>query len=248
MIRRLSILILISFSISVFGQGKISRIAPTSNKPATKLSISGSVSGHDYVDLGLPSGSLWATCNIGSTIPSSYGEYFAWAEIAPKDEYSIFTNKSNKWLFRDLKDDVEKRLYTKAPINCIIGVPEYDAATANWGSGWRLPSKKDFEELVAKCKWQIITFEGNKGFMVTGPNGNKLFLPFAGYMENAGSSQLKCEGIHGIYWTGDYNDSSSNETLSYAFGLYHPQYNKGVTPHNRYSGHSIRPICKSKNR
>ena len=64
-------------------------------------------------------------------------------------------------------------------------------------------------------------------------------------MEKAGPVQLKCEELHGVYWTGDYNESS-DERLSYAFCLYHPQYNKGITPHIRYFGHNIRPLIIKK--
>lgn len=244
----LSLFILI-FSYSGFccyGQGKISRNTQSSGKNShTKLNVSGSINGHDYVDLGLPSGNLWATENIGSTSPTDYGDYFAWAEIFPKEEYSIFTSKSQKWVFRDLRNDSDRGLYVKAPTDYIIVNPEYDAAKAKWGGNWQLPSKKDFEELVSKCKWKKITIRGKKGFVAIGPNGNKIFFPLAGYMEKAGPVQLKCEELHGVYWTGDYNESS-DECLSYAFCLYHPQYNKGITPHTRYCGHNIRPLIIKK--
>lgn len=245
MIKYITIIALAFISQIAFAQGKINRdnrAQTTTQTSSVKPTVSGSVNSHDYVDLGLPSGNLWATCNIGASKPSDYGDYFAWAEISPKEEYSIFTCQSENWRFRDLINDFEKKTCIKAPVDQIIGNTLYDAAKAQWGNDWILPSKKDYEELISKCKWKKTTLNGAKGFIVTGSNGNRLFLPLAGYMHKAGPSQLKCEGEHGFYWTGDYNDSESNEHLSYAFCLSSPQYNKAVCPQIRYMGHSIRPI------
>ena len=110
---------------------------------------SGSANGHEYVDLGLPSGTLWATCNVGASKPEEYGDYFAWGETKPKSDYSWETYKwckgssktmtkyctNSKYGYNGFTDDLWELL------------PEDDAATVNWGSGWQTPSLAQLKEL-----------------------------------------------------------------------------------------------------
>ena len=90
--------------------------------------------GHDYVDLGLPSGLKWATCNVGSTTPEGYGDFFAWGEINTKDSYTPQNSITNGYQIGD-----------------ISGNEQYDAARANWGATWRLPTKEELQELLDNC-------------------------------------------------------------------------------------------------
>ena len=114
--------------------------------------------GHGYVDLGLSV--KWATCNVGATSPEDFGHCFAWGETSPKDEYT--------------EDNCS--IYGKQ-MNDISGNPQYDAATANWGGDWRMPTEYECDELIDKCKWVWVTVNGVEGCKVTGPNGNSIFLP-----------------------------------------------------------------------
>ena len=112
------------------------------------------------VDLGLPSGLKWATYNVGATTPEDYGNYYAWGETATKSEYT----KQNSVTYR-------RQIYD------ISGNAQYDAARANWGSTWRMPTKAEIEELLIDCAWTRTTQNGVNGYRVTGPNDNSIFLP-----------------------------------------------------------------------
>ena len=137
----------------------------------------GNIGGHDYVDLGLSV--KWATCNVGASSPSDYGDYFAWGKTSAKSEY---TEKSNETYGKDLGD--------------IAGNPAYDAVSANWGGSWRLPTKAEFEELKDNCTWT--TKKGHNGYWVQGPNGNSIFLPAAGWWSR---TTLYYVGEKGAYWS-----------------------------------------------
>ena len=112
---------------------------------------------HEYVDLGLPSGTMWATCNVGASSPEDCGDLFAWGEIHPKEIYndSTYTFDGNP-----------------------STLPSYrDAATMNWGQGWRMPTDGDFVELLSNCAWRWTTINGVNGYIIRGFNGNSIFLP-----------------------------------------------------------------------
>ncbi len=133
----------------------------------------------NVIDLGLPSGTLWADRNIGAKSPEDYGYYFAWGEIEPK-------NGKYTWDTYKYKDNPET-------------LPSsHDAATQNWGSDWCMPTKEQFDELLKYCKW---TWMGN-GYEVKGMNGNSIFLPAAG----AKWPTLGSEGQLGLYWSSSHDD------------------------------------------
>ncbi len=125
-------------------------------------SPTGTINGHDYVDLGLSV--KWATCNVGASSPSDYGDYFAWGETQPKASYTKKNSATNK----------------KKGFGDIAGDPLFDAARVNWGGTWRLATADEWEELVDNCKWEAVSLEEHNGYLVTGPNGNSIFLPAAG--------------------------------------------------------------------
>ena len=157
---------------------------------------------HEYVDLGLPSGTLWATCNVGANTPEEYGDYFAWGETAPKTD---FTSITYKWI----KGNVGTSGYTKYCTDSLQGYKGFtdgkielesadDAATANWGAVARMPSLEQFQELVEKCSWQWTQRNGVYGQLGIGPNGNTIFLPAAGLRSH---SSLLEEGSWCLYWS-----------------------------------------------
>lgn len=151
----------------------------------------------EYVDLGLPSGTLWATRNVGANSPEEYGDNFAWGETAPKDYY--FWN-NYQWVEIVQNNHL---YFTKYNTQSDIGIvddkteldPEDDAAYANWGPEWRMPSREQIDELIENCTWEWNQLNGVNGQQVTGPNGNTMFLPAAG------ESLVYSLGSNGYYWS-----------------------------------------------
>ena len=160
-----------------------------------------SAGGHDYVDLGLPSGTLWATCNVGASKPEDYGNYYAWGETKPQasNTYDWNTYKYANGAYDKLtkycdKSDRGNNGFTD---NLTILEPGDDAATANWGSGWRTPTKEQWDELLANTTHQWTTQNGVEGRKFTSKkNGATLFLPAAGYPYKG---KLKLAGRGGYY-------------------------------------------------
>ncbi len=153
----------------------------------------GKHNGHAYVDLGLPSGLLWAECNVGATLPEEYGTYFAWGETEEKDIFMWATYKhgsSEAVQTKYCKDDDKGRLD-----------PADDAAYRNWGGKWRMPLNDEIDELLSNCTTEITTVSGIKGYkFVSKINGNSIFLPAAGYADG----EKKCyAGEVGYFWSAD---------------------------------------------
>ena len=161
----------------------------------------------DYVDLELPSGTLWATMNVGASNPEDYGFYFAWGETTPKEYYNWSTytwccGTNNTLTKYCTKSDYG---YNGFVDNRTELDPENDAATVNWGEMWRMPSKEQFDELLTECSWQWTTMNSVNGFLVTSNhNGDSLFLPAAG-VRIYGSSSLA--GSNCKYWSVSLDDS-----------------------------------------
>ena len=171
---------------------------------------------HEYVDLGLPSGLLWATCNVGANTPEECGDYFAWGETTTKSSYTEdnYTYSSNP---------------TTLPSSA-------DAATANWGYGWRMPTYDELNELQSNCTVTWTTQSGVNGRLFTGPNGNSIFLPAAGFRNG---SELNYAGSYGLYW------SSSLGTFhtDFAWGLLFTSDDYEMNYYPRYRGLAVRPVC-----
>lgn len=192
------------------------------------------MNGHEYVDLGLPSGVKWATCNVGATSPEDYGDYFAWGEVEPKSTYNWST-------YKYCNDSNTKTIMTKYCTDSRYGTVdnkteldlEDDAAYINWGEGWRMPSFAQFDELRTKCTW---TWDSTKkGFTVIGPNKNSLFLPAAGYYHY---SSIDNAGFDGWYWSRSLDTSISNATPALFFGNRNVEW-MGIY---RNAGQSVRPV------
>ena len=187
-----------------------------SDKEAAAKATSGFINGHEWVDLGLSV--KWATCNVGASSPSDYGNYYAWGETRTKSEYT--TDNCSTYGIN---------------IGDISGDSRYDAARANWGGTWRLPTQAEMQELIDKCSWTWTSLRGHNGYWVTGPNGSSIFLPAAGY--RIGSS-LYGAGDKGFYWSSSpYESDARNAYILKFYITYHFQFWC-----NRYPGHSVRPV------
>jgi len=212
------------------------------NEPAEYKS-DGSSNGHMYVDLALPSGTLWATCNVGANRPEEYGSYFAWGETKPKDKYSLETYvffggyKSNGRL-------VLLKYCTDSGYGSVDGKnelePEDDAATANWGKKWQTPSKEQLEELIDEnnitTEWT--TLNGVNGLkIISRRNGKSVFLPAAGINES-GSTSLYVEYKMGYYMS---RMSKKNTEMYVLFADDTPKVDYDTW---RWEGHSVRPVRK----
>ena len=179
---------------------------------------SGTINGHEYVDLGLSV--KWATMNVGADNPGDYGDYFAWGEVNPKSEYT----------------DANSVTYEKDMDN-ISGNSQYDAARYHWGGSWRLPTMKELEELNEKCRWIWSKENGYSGCTVVGPNGNRIFLPAAGYFNGTSTDHV---GKECYYWGGspcEYNNES-------AYRLYIISGFRNVSWNKRCYGRSVRPVSE----
>lgn len=147
---------------------------------------SGQVGGHHYVDLGLPSGLKWAVCNIGASEPWEFGDYFAWGEVSPKEDYSNETYKWGRWdnLTKYCTQVTSLEIFGKVDNKSILEM-EDDAAAVNWGNGWHTPSIDDMIELGEGCEWEqdVENFEGSGigGFIGHSKyNENSIFFPDTG--------------------------------------------------------------------
>ena len=198
---------------------------------------SNSYNGHEYVDLGLPSGTLWATCNVGATTSEGYGDCLAWGETKTKIDYDWNTYKYCNGGFDNLiKYCTDANCgYNGFTDNLTILQPEDDAATANWGKGWRMPTYDDWDELFQNTTNAWITQNGVNGRRFTGSNGNSLFLPAAGLKEG---DKYYYVGKSGYYWL-----SSSYAAGSYsAWIINFSSHPCGKNWYPRFYGLSIRPV------
>jgi clan AA aspartic protease (TIGR02281 family) len=161
----------------------------TSKEKIILSNVSGEHNGYKYVDLGLSV--LWATCNLGASSPEGYGDYYAWGETSTKSSYVDGTSKT-----------------FNHPIKDISGNPYYDAAYSNWGGGWRMPTKAEFQELIDNCTWTWYSIEGKRGYIVTSnKNGNCIFLPAAGFRN---TTELVAGDERGAYWTSTHHEKWAN--------------------------------------
>lgn len=196
------------------------------------------VSTPNVVDLGLPSGLLWATCNLGADTPEDYGDYFAWGEIQPNDYYDWSTYRYCNGSISTLTKYCNKSNYGYNGFtdNLTTLLPEDDAATANWGSDWRMPTKEEWQELYnnTTCTWT--TQNGVNGRLLTASNGNSLFIPAAGYRN---FSDISYAGSYGYYWSSSlYTDWPY---LAWYFG-FNSGYYDDMYYNYRYSGQSVRLV------
>ena len=204
--------------------------------------------GIDWVDLGLPSGTIWATRNVGASVPEDYGDYFAWGETAPKDYYDWSTYK---WRQGYYDANGYYSGYTKYCTDSFYGFdgfvdnkteldPADDAACAHYPGG-RMPSLEQIQELCNSCTWQWTQRNGVYGQLVTGPNGNTMFLPAAGYR---GYDSLYLAGSHGYYWSRTLDSSYPGYACSLNFYSGNWYYWHG---NDRILGFTVRAVRVSQN-
>lgn len=198
--------------------------------------------GHEYVDLGLPSGTLWATCNVGATVPEGYGDHLAWGETSPKSSYMESNYKYCK------KDDSGYYDYTKYVVyddffedyfydNLTVLELSDDAANVNWGNGWQTPTKSQWEELIQNTNISWTTLHGINGLFFTATNGNSIFLPAAGDKWED-KSCYSCG--YGSYWSNSLDIDNDQDAESFFFD----ERNSDIHPISRVYGRSVRPVCK----
>ena len=154
-----------------------------------------------WVDLGLPSGIKWAGWNVGASRPEEYGGYYAWGETEEKSVYSFETYKhKEKYYYGSGPDDWKWRY---KDLDNISGT-SYDVATVRWGGGARMPTVGEILELEKYCGFEGGYLNDVAGNFVIGPNGNSIFIPFAGDRKD---TDLINEGFYGDYWLGVQSDS-----------------------------------------
>ena len=195
---------------------------------------------HVFVDLGLSV--KWATCNVGANKPGEYGDYFAWGETSPKDKDKYNYNNVKYYLGKSSSND---SMFSKYCTDSKYGTVDNrtclersdDAARWQWGGSWRMPTGEEFKELLEQCQWSWTKKDDHKCYKVTGPNGNSIFLPAAGY--RCGSS-LNDAGKLGGYWSSSLYTSNSSS----AYGLYFLSGSHGVGGDDRSLGQSVRPVIE----
>ena len=205
--------------------------------------IEGIANAQKYVDLGLPSGTLWADRNVGASSSEDYGDYFSWGETTTKSDYSWSTYKyyNNGGDEKLTKYCSESACGNNGYTDTLTTLERSDdAAIANWGSDWRTPTPQQFQELKDYCTWTWATRNGKNGYEVKGKNGNSIFLPAAGYRDG---TSLYRVGSCGSYWSSALVADSPDNGCSLNF------HSGRVNPDRwscRWYGFSVRPVrCRN---
>lgn len=201
----------------------------------------GEEAGHGYVDLGLPSGTLWATNNIGAESPFYPGDYFAWGETQARN---TFQWRHYEFFQEEYTDDQGNDTYSATDIGQTISGTEYDAARTQWEAAWRMPAKEDWEELLEYCTAEYkdnAAIPPRKGLLFTGPNGNSIILPPT-YNDYNGFDLCVPRG--GDYWTAtaasDLTKYSCPSAMMTAFGAGSSKMK--LKSDGRHCGCAIRPV------
>ena len=198
------------------------QVRKTQKRTAVKKPVSKQT--HQAIDLGLPSGTKWASCNVGANKPEEYGDYYAWGETTTKIEYT----KDNYLYYKNGK---------YVDIGADISGTQYDVARAKWGGKWRMPTKDDVDELLVNSTYEWTTLNGVEGGRFTGPNGNSIFLPAAGCFWG---DMLAIAGENGHYWSSTLGSVRSDfaNYLNFFSGreLWYYDYR------SRDNGLSVRPV------
>ncbi len=209
-----------------------SQVILTRNKKQTSATVSdptGYINGHGYVDLGLPSGLKWATCNVGASSPADYGNYYAWGETNTKSSY----DESNSLTYGKSKSELQSAGIINSSGTLTMS---HDAARANWGGTWRMPTEAELQELLDRCNWTWTIYGGHNGHKVTGPNGRSIFVPAASYCSG---SRVFSAGAYGTFWGASvYDGFRTASVLTFVSG------DPSVDWHGRDYGRSVRPVSE----
>ena len=211
--------IVVSLDNGTQGQIKVSDLASVvaaSVRQINTLIPSGGV--YESVDLGLPSGTLWARYNIGATKESDYGDLFAWGATEPyivgRDNTSNYSSSKANTIQHDL-------------------LPYEDAATVHWGKGWKMPTKAQFDELLSNTTDEWTAINGINGRKLTASNGKYIFFPAAGLVS---SGTIDGRGDYGLFWSRSFSSSS----LAWVMTSISSSIN--VNLDSRFNGFSVRPV------
>lgn len=199
------------------------------------LEVDGTENGHDYVDLGLCV--KWATCNVGAKYPEANGYYFAWGETSPKTTtYFWDTYKWCEGSYSKMSKYCTDSDYGNVDNKTQLDLSD-DAAHANWGGSWRMPTEEEMIELEKKCTWTWTTHNEFNGYIVKSKiNGRSIFLPAAGYRYD---SSLCGAGSGGVYWSSSLN----TDNPSCASGVFFNSSLVAWGNNGRSDGQSVRPVC-----
>ena len=201
-------------------------IANSANQPIDPYN------GHEYVDLGLPSGLKWATCNVGANAPEEYGDYFAWGEVESKNYYDWDSYKWCNGSYDALTKYCTDNFYGTVDNKTVLD-KEDDPAAVKWGGAWRTPTKAEQDELRQQCTWTKTTLNGVSGYNIVGPNSNSIFLPAAGYASDSYNSQ----GTSAYYWSSSICLDNPSQVYVLNFSSTHEGRD------NRFYGQSVRAVC-----
>ncbi len=185
------------------------------------------------VDLGLSV--KWAAYNVGATAPEEYGGYYAWGETEEKSNYSWETYKYYNGSYTTMTKYCTSSSYGTVDNRTTLEASD-DVATVKWGGAWRMPTTEEQQELKDNCNWQWTTLNGVNGYRVTGPNGNSIFLPAAGYCDG---TVVNYQGSYGSFWSSSLGSSSSSYACNLGFNSSYYDWDD----YYRYYGHSVRPVC-----
>ena len=195
--------------------------------------------GHEWVDLGLPSGTKWAATNVGANTPEGYGNYYAWGETTTKSTYNWSTYKWCNGSYDTQTKYCTDSYYGRVDNKTTLDLSD-DAAYVNWGGSWRMPTKAEQDELrnTSYTTWTWTTLNGVRGYIVTSKiNANSIFLPAAGCRSD---SSLNHAGSRGNYWSSSLYTSDSG----YAYNLYFNSSDVDWNYSYRYYGQSVRPVLR----
>lgn len=191
------------------------------------------INGHEFVDLGLPSGTLWATQNMGANSPEDYGDYYAWGEIEPKTNFSW-----DNYSLCDGTISSLSRYNVDSNYGTVDGVTQLDirddAANQQWGGLWCIPTEAQAKELKNQCSWSLDVSRG--GYTVVGPNGNSIFMPMSGYVKGSTTFSV---GKTGYYWTSNVSVDFPYDAVSLV--CEQSAFDLEVV---RCYGRTIRPVAK----
>ena len=192
------------------------------------------INGHKFIDLGLPSGLLWAETNIGAATAADDGNYYAWAETYTKSTFS-----------RDTYFDYNYTTYSDRKYTTLER--QNDAACVNWGDSCRMPTYEEFEELCNYCTWTWTSMTASDGSSIDGyqvtnvKNGDSIFLPASGLRNNG---KLYLHGSKGGYWSSTRYSNDYNDRNVSAYYLYIYSSGKGRPLLERYIGCTVRPVAE----
>lgn len=207
------------------GSGNSSQSSQQPQRPQQQSSTTttGTLNGHQWVDLGLPSGTKWATTNVGAQTQTDYGNYYSWGETAAKTSYTRNNARREGSEYGDISGD-----------------SRYDAARAQWGSSWRLPTSDEQRELLDNCDVKLATIDGVNGLLVVSRvNGQSIFLPAGGFKFDSNPDDF--HGQVGHYWSS--TPAEDDELRAYRL-FYNEDGEAEVSRNDRYDGKLIRPVTR----